>query len=84
MSELEKAFENIKKLNKKPTNEELLLLYSFYKQATVGDIKKEKPSVFHPKERAKWNAHNSLKGIEKSEASSRYISLVYNLLKKYS
>ncbi len=32
------AAESVKKLTQKPTDQELLDLYAYYKQATVGDV----------------------------------------------
>ena len=32
------AAENVKKLTQKPTDQELLDLYAYFKQATVGDV----------------------------------------------
>uniref|UniRef100_A0A670I6E0 Acyl-CoA-binding protein n=1 Tax=Podarcis muralis TaxID=64176 RepID=A0A670I6E0_PODMU len=60
----EKAAEEIKKLKTQPTDQEMLDIYSCYKQATAGDIN------------AKWDAWNSLKGMSKEDAMKSYIKKV--------
>jgi len=44
-------------------DDELLKLYSLYKQGTVGDCNTEKPGMFDFKGKAKWEAWNGIKGI---------------------
>jgi hypothetical protein len=39
--------ENIRNIKRAPTSDQLLLLYGLYKQATIGDCNKEKPSFFN-------------------------------------
>lgn len=60
-------------------NDTKLLYYAYFKQATVGDVTTDQPSFIWFKERAKWNAWNSLKGITKEYAKSKYIELVHGL-----
>jgi len=38
LQEFLEAVERVQNLKSRPTNEELLELYGFYKQATVGDV----------------------------------------------
>ncbi|HWZ21177.1 MAG TPA: acyl-CoA-binding protein [Cytophagaceae bacterium] len=62
------------------SNENLLKLYSLFKQASEGDINIEKPSnMFDFKGIAKFNAWDELKGISKEEAMQKYIDLVKQL-----
>jgi diazepam-binding inhibitor (GABA receptor modulating acyl-CoA-binding protein) len=62
------------------SNENLLKLYSLYKQATEGDVNIEKPSnMFDFKGIAKYNAWDALRGISKEEAMQQYIDLVKSL-----
>ncbi|MGN6645516.1 MAG: acyl-CoA-binding protein [Cytophaga sp.] len=62
------------------SNENLLKLYSLYKQATEGDVNIEKPTNFFDIAGiAKFNAWESLKGITKESAMTQYIDLVTNL-----
>ncbi|GHB43688.1 acyl-CoA-binding protein [Mongoliitalea lutea] len=80
---LDEAVALTKKFTSKPSNEELLKLYSLYKQATEGDNTSERPGGFDFVAAAKYNAWLALKGKEKDEASSEYIELVNTLAGKY-
>ena len=52
MGDFEKAVDDIRnKIAKTMTDDELKEVYGLYKQATVGDINIEKPSVTDPKVR---------------------------------
>lgn len=53
-----------------------LKLYSYYKQATLGDNKTPSPSFFDMRGCAKWNAWNLVKGLSKNESMTKYIQLV--------
>jgi diazepam-binding inhibitor (GABA receptor modulator, acyl-CoA-binding protein) len=52
-----------KKLN--IPDKDLLILYSLYKQGTVGDCNTEKPGFLDFKGKAKWEAWNERKGTTK-------------------
>ncbi|XP_014779400.1 acyl-CoA-binding protein [Octopus bimaculoides] len=80
--EFTKAAEEVKGLSITPSNDELLELYSLYKQATVGDINTEKPGILDMKAKAKWNAWNDRKGTSKEEAETLYIKKVKELKSK--
>ncbi|XP_053454562.1 acyl-CoA-binding protein-like [Nycticebus coucang] len=67
-SEFDKATEEVKHLKTKPANDEMLFIYSHYKQATVGDVNTEWPGMFNFKGKAKWDAWNELKGTTKEDA----------------
>ena len=82
-AEFVQAAENVKKLTEKPTDEELLELYGYYKQATVGDVNTERPGMFDFKGKYKWDNWNSRKGMSKEDAEKKYIELVQTLLGKY-
>ena len=43
-----------KEANKKLSNDELLALYGWYKQAVEGDNKTDKPGMFSFEAKAKW------------------------------
>ena len=62
------------KSQKNQSNECKLVLYGFYKQATVGDCNKEKPGMFDMVGKAKWETWNNLKGMNKQQAMKNYIS----------
>ena len=61
------------------TNENLLDLYKYFKQATIGDCNQAKPYFFDYKALAKWNAWKSISGLNKHEAKNSYIDLVESL-----
>ncbi|EPQ13766.1 Acyl-CoA-binding protein [Myotis brandtii] len=82
-AEFDKAAEEVKHLKSKPADDEMLFLYSRYKQATVGDIDKEQPGMMDLKGRAKWGAWNELKGTTREDAMKAYIGKVEELKQKY-
>jgi diazepam-binding inhibitor (GABA receptor modulator, acyl-CoA-binding protein) len=68
-----------KDLSDRPSNDSLLQLYSFYKQATEGDANGEGPNKFDFVAKAKYEAWSSLKGKTKEVAMQDYINLVEKL-----
>ncbi|KAH0621340.1 hypothetical protein JD844_022500 [Phrynosoma platyrhinos] len=85
-AEFDKAAEDVKKLKSKPTDEEMLAIYSHFKQATVGDVNTgppKRPGMLDFKGKAKWDAWNSLKGMSKEDAMKTYIAKVKELQEKY-
>lgn len=79
----EKAAADIKGLQSKPSDEELLKIYALYKQGTIGDVNTERPGMLDFKGKAKWDAWDNLKGTDKQTAQSNYINLVEELKKKH-
>jgi acyl-CoA-binding protein len=78
--QFEEAVTNSKTLSEKPSNEELLQLYSLYKQATTGDVNTEPPSnPFDFVNKAKHDAWTSLKGKSREDAMQEYVNLVNKL-----
>jgi diazepam-binding inhibitor (GABA receptor modulating acyl-CoA-binding protein) len=59
------------------SNDTKLLYYAYFKQATMGDVSTNQPSVFWFKERAKWDAWNALKGTSQDQAKSQYIRMIH-------
>ena len=79
----EQAVLDSKELSTRPSNDSLLQLYSFYKQATAGDVNVDPPSnPFDFVNKAKYEAWCNLKGKTKEEAMQSYIKLVSNLQDK--
>jgi len=66
-------------LREKPDNDALLELYSFFKQATEGDVGGDRPGAFDFKARAKYDAWESRKGMKREVAMKAYIKLVAHL-----
>lgn len=80
MDKLKSDFElNVKHVNNlttQPSNDILLSLYGFYKQATIGNINTSRPGMFDLKGKAKWDAWNANKGMSTEVAMQQYISIV--------
>ena len=69
VKKFESAVERSKQLTKRPTNEELLQLYSLYKQATEGDVNAGPPAnPFDFVAKAKYEAWAALKGKPQESA----------------
>ena len=73
------AVSESKDLPDRPSNDSLLQLYSFYKQATEGDANGEAPAMFDFVAKAKYEAWSALKGKPKEGAMQEYINLVEKL-----
>ena len=78
-AKFEAAAAAAKKTKKKPDNATLLKLYSYYKQATDGDTKGERPGGFDFVGGAKYDAWSKLKGMSKDEAMQNYVRQVEKL-----
>ena len=78
-NKFEAAAAAAKQTKKKPDNATLLKLYSYYKQATDGDVKGERPGGFDFVGGAKYDAWAKLKGTSKDEAMTQYIKQVERL-----
>jgi acyl-CoA-binding protein len=68
-----------KKTKRKPDNATLLKLYAYYKQATDGEVKGDRPGGFDFVGGAKHDAWSKLKGMSKDEAMQNYIKQVDKL-----
>ncbi|PWJ43756.1 acyl-CoA-binding protein [Sediminitomix flava] len=75
----ELAVKKSKELTKMPSNDQLLSLYSLFKQATEGDIQTERPMGFDFKAMAKWDAWKKLEGTSSEAAMQQYVDLVNEL-----
>ena len=69
----------VEKLPKRPSNDQLLELYAFYKQATEGDVSGSRPGMLDLKGRAKFDAWAKSKGVSKEDAMKKYVALVDKL-----
>jgi diazepam-binding inhibitor (GABA receptor modulating acyl-CoA-binding protein) len=65
-----------KKTKKKPDNTTLLKLYSYYKQASDGDVKGERPGGFDFVGGAKYDAWAKHMGMRRDEAMTQYVKQV--------
>jgi len=83
MATLQEQFQaaqaDVQRLSERPDNDTLLELYSFYKQATEGDVTGDKPGPFDFKARAKYDAWEARKGMNREVAMKAYVRLVEHL-----
>ncbi|MBA0591363.1 hypothetical protein Gorai_020041, partial [Gossypium raimondii] len=77
--EFEEHAEKVKTLPAAPSNDDMLILYGLYKQATVGPVNTGRPGMFNMRERYKWDAWKAVEGKSKEEAMGDYITKVKQL-----
>jgi acyl-CoA-binding protein len=58
------------------TSDQKLTLYSCYKQVHVGDCTGDRPSMFNPVARQKYDSWKAVSGLKKADAMKRYIQVV--------
>lgn len=81
--EFAKAQEDVKTLTKRPSDQQFLDLYSYFKQATEGDNNTSKPGMFDIKGQFKWNAWKEKSGLSAEAAMQKYVELVHSLLQTH-
>jgi diazepam-binding inhibitor (GABA receptor modulating acyl-CoA-binding protein) len=85
-SNLEQSFldaaARIKTRASTPSNGDLLILYGLYKQATAGDCDIAQPWAIQVEARAKWEAWNRNKKMERINAMRNYIDKVEELMSR--
>lgn len=79
-AQFEQAQKDVQTLTQRPSNDDMLALYSLYKQATEGDVSGKRPSAFNMVARAKYDAWAEKKGMSKDEAMDQYVAKVSELL----
>ena len=80
----DEAVSIVNNFNKTPNNEELLMLYKFYKQSTIGNNTNPEPFKINFKAHSKWSSWNSVKDMKKEDAKQNYINLSIKLFNKYN
>lgn len=75
-----KAQDDVKTLKKRPGNDDLLFLYTHFKQGSKGDAAGKRPGMLDPVGRAKYDAWAKLKGMSKEDAMQQYVAKVNALL----
>ena len=78
----EKAVEHLNNIDEKTLhldNNTKLKFYKYYKQATFGNCNTTQPSLFDFKNKAKWEAWNSLKTMSSEKAKCLYITLLQSV-----
>ena len=66
------------------TDDELLQIYSLFKQGSIGNVNTDRPGMLDFKGKAKWDAWEKLKGKSTADAQQEYIALAKTLLAKYN
>ncbi|KAF8270554.1 acyl-CoA-binding protein [Lactarius quietus] len=81
----EKAVKIVQSLPKdgpiQPTQDQQLYFYSYYKQATIGDVNTERPGMLDFAGKYKWDAWNSVKGTPTETAWQKYVEKLLEILK---
>ncbi|KAF7328046.1 Acyl-CoA-binding protein [Mycena kentingensis (nom. inval.)] len=81
-----KSVEIVKNLPKdgpvKPTQDDQLFFYSYYKQATIGDNTTTRPGMLDFVGKAKWDAWKKVEGTSKEDAQKFYVDKLLELLKE--
>jgi len=75
----EAAAASAKQTKQRPDNATMLKLYSYYKQATEGDVQGTRPGGFDFVGGAKYDAWAKLKGTSRYDAMTTYIKQVERL-----
>lgn len=83
MEAFNQAAIDVKNIDQKPTDDEMLKLYSLYKQVMFGDCNTDRPGMLDFSGKAKWDAWNARKGESKDGAMAEYITTVEDLKSKY-
>jgi acyl-CoA-binding protein len=73
----------IKELRRAPGTDELLQLYSLYKQGTLGPAQGKRPEALDFKARAKYDAWAARGAMSRDQAMTAYVALVETLTRKY-
>nr|3FP5_A Chain A, Acyl-CoA Binding Protein [Moniliophthora perniciosa] len=85
-AKFDKAVEIVQSLPKdgpiKPTQDEQLYFYKYFKQATVGDVNISRPGLMDFTGKAKWDAWKSVEGTSKEVAYQKYVEKLLEILKK--
>lgn len=58
------------------SNDKKLAFYKYYKQATEGNVKGDRPGMLSFEARAKWDAWASVRDMPMEEAMEHYIALL--------
>ena len=66
------------------SDEDQLELYSYYKQAEIGDCNIKAPLFYEFKKKLKYDAWNNLKGMSKNDAKKHYIIKAKELLEEHN
>ncbi|KAG5638489.1 hypothetical protein H0H81_012421 [Sphagnurus paluster] len=66
----------------KPTQNDQLYFYKYFKQAKLGDNTTDRPGMFDFMGKAKWDAWTEVKGTSTEDAYSKYVEKLLEILRK--
>ena len=78
--QFEAAAVDVKKLTKRPSNDDFLQLYALYKQGSQGDVEGKRPGFTDMIGRAKYDAWAGVQGTSADDAMKKYVAVVKALL----
>ncbi|RDB26193.1 Acyl-CoA-binding protein [Hypsizygus marmoreus] len=85
-AKFEKAAEIIGSLPKdgpvKPTTDDQLYFYKYFKQAKFGDNTTTRPGLLDFAGKAKWDAWTEVKGTTAEEAYAKYVEKFFEMFKR--
>ncbi|KAH8831601.1 acyl-CoA-binding protein [Flagelloscypha sp. PMI_526] len=64
----------------KPSQEDQLYFYKYYKQATIGNVNTERPGMLDFVGKAKWDAWKSVEGTSTEDAYKAYYEKLLKIL----
>ena len=73
------AAQDVQRLAAKPNNDDLLVLYSLYKQAEHGPVNGKRPGALNVVARRKYDQWAALGDMSQQEAMEKYIAKVREL-----
>jgi len=82
-AQFEQAQKDVKTLTKRPDNNDMLMLYAHYKQASDGDVQGSRPGMLDMVGRAKYDAWAKIKGTKPEAAMKAYVDKVKGLLQTH-
>ncbi|CDZ97063.1 Acyl-CoA-binding protein [Phaffia rhodozyma] len=68
----------------RPSDDDKLIFYALFKQASVGDCNTPKPGLMDFVGKAKWNAWTQVKGKSTEDAKKEYVEQLKRVLSKAS
>ena len=79
-AKFQKASVDVQGLSQKPSNQDMLELYSLFKAASVGAVQGKRPGALNMVARAKYDAWSKLGEISKEDAMNQYIAKVESMI----
>ncbi|KAF8071853.1 acyl-CoA-binding protein [Lyophyllum atratum] len=66
----------------KPSTDEQLYFYKYFKQAKFGDNETTRPGMLDFAGKAKWDAWTEVKGVSQEDAYAKYVEKLLEILAK--